>query len=104
MPNYTESKMEFADFLFERQKVVCYGMRNKAGGDTTVLNFPSEQLACDFRETFLHDRSFGVLQNEAQLICLTDYDTLMRWPGDDPRVHFLTYSRDFMMGTLAHIA
>lgn len=103
MQDYFESKLEFADFTFERQKVVCYGFRNEAGGDTTVLNFPSKRAASDFRATFLGQRSFAILQNEAQIICLTDYETLMRISDDDPRVRCLNYSRDFLMGTLAHV-
>ena len=103
MPDYTESEVEFADFTFERQKVVCYGLRNRAGGDTTVLNFCSRRAAQAFRSAFLQERSFDILQNDAQIICLTDYDTLMRRSNDDPRVRCLNYSRDFMMGTLAHV-
>lgn len=102
MPSYTESTMEFADFTFERKKVVCYGLKNNAGGTTTILNFPSVRIANEFREAFLHKRTFQVVQNDAQLICFTDYDRVMRGSEDDPRILFLNYSRDFMMGTLAH--
>lgn len=103
MDSFQESTMEFADFIFERQKVVCYGLRNTAGGTTTILNFPSAALADSFRSAFLDNRNFRIVQNEAQLVCLADYDTVMRKSDDDPRVRYLHYSRDFMMGTLAHI-
>ncbi|MEW9919111.1 hypothetical protein AB2B41_05830 [Marimonas sp. MJW-29] len=94
--------MEFADFTFEKQKVVCYGLLNNAGGTTTILNFSSAELADEFRATFLEDRDFRIIRNDAQLICLADYDTVMRRSDGDPRVRCLKYSRDFMMGTLAH--
>lgn len=103
MQSYKESKLEFADFTFERQKVVCYGLLNNAGGSTTVLNFPSVTLADEFFDAFLRDRNFHVLKNDAQLICLADYDVVMRKSDSDPRVRYLNYSRDFMMGTMAHI-
>lgn len=103
MQGYEESQMEFADFIFDRQKVVCYGLCNNAGGATTILNFPSVRMADAFREAYLRQRNFRIVQNEAQLICLTDYDTVMRRSEDDPRVRCLTYGRDYMMGTLAHV-
>lgn len=103
MQSYRESTMEFAAFTFERQKVVCYGLQNNAGGTTTVLNFPSLRLASDFHKAFLNRRDFQIIQNDAQLVCLADYDRVMRNSDHDPRVHYLNYSRDFMMGTLAHI-
>jgi hypothetical protein len=103
MQSYRESTMEFADFIFERQKVVCYGLHNNAGGTTTVLNFPSFRLASEFREAFLDKRNIQIIQNEAQIICLADYDRIMRNSDDDPRVRYLNYNRDFMMGTLPHI-
>jgi hypothetical protein len=101
---YRESIVEFADFAFEREKVVCYGLQNNGGGTTTVFNFPSQQLAQSFREAFLCERNFKIVQNDAQLICFADYDRVMRKLDDDPRVRYLNYNRDFMMGTLAHIA
>lgn len=104
MPSFRESTMEFADFNFDRQKVVCYALQNNAGGTTTILNFPSEKIAGNFREAFLHKRTFRLVQNGAQLICLTDYDTVMRKSADDPRIRYLNYNRDFMMGTLAHVS
>lgn len=103
MQSFDESKVEYADFAFERSKVVCYGLVNNAGGSTTVLNFPSVKLADTFQETFLRDRSFQTLQNDAQVICLADYDTVMRKSDEDPRVRHLNYNRDFMMGTLKHV-
>lgn len=102
MQNFNESKIEYADFAFECEKVVCYGLLNNAGGKTTVLNFPSESLASEFRQAFLENRKFQFFQNAAQLICLADYDRVMRIPDEDPRVRCLRYNRDFMMGTLAH--
>ena len=102
MPNFSDSKIEYADFAFERKKVVCYGLLNNAGGATTVLNFPNSKLANCFCDAFLRDRNFQTLQNDAQLICLANYDTVMRKSEDDPRVCFLKYNRDFMMGTLSH--
>lgn len=102
MQDYDESTMAFADFIFERQKVVCYGLQNNAGGTTTILNFPSPRLADAFRDAFLHGRNFKIVQNAAQIICLADYDTVMRRSDNDQRVRCLTYSRDFMMGTLTH--
>lgn len=104
MQSYRESTMLFADFNFERQKVVCYALQNNAGGTTTILNFPSERIADAFREAFLNKRNFQLVQNDAQLICLTDYDTVMRKSADDPRIRYLNYNRDFMMGTLAHVS
>jgi hypothetical protein len=95
--------MEFADFTFERKKVACYGLQNNAGGTTTILNFPSVRLASDFRKAFLEGRKFRIIQNDAQLICFADYDTVVKNSDDDPRVCHLSYSRDFMMGTLAHV-
>lgn len=103
MSDFTEGQMEFADFLFERQKVVCYGLQNTAGGTTTILNFPSKRLADEFRRTFLDGRSFTLIQNEAQLLCFADYDAVMRRAEDDARVRYLHYNRDFMMGTLQHL-
>lgn len=102
MRSFSESTMEFADFTFEMQKVVCYGLRNNAGGTTTILNFPSVTLADEFRACYLDRASFKIIQNDAQLICLADYDTVMDRSDGDPRVRCLKYSRDFMMGTLAH--
>ncbi len=102
MHTFEESRVEYADFTFDRVKVVCYGMMNTAGGNTTILNFPSTALADEFRWAFLEDRNFHILQNDAQLICLADYDTVMRKPDQDPRVRPLKYSREFMMGTLDH--
>lgn len=104
MTSYSENTMEFADFMFERQKVVCYGLKNNIGGTTTILNFPSRELAEEFTAAFLLDRAFEIVQNDAQIICLADYDRVMRLSGDDPRVRFLNYNRDFMMGTLAHVS
>ena len=78
MKDFEESLVEFADFSFDRQKVACYGLQNNAGGTTTVLNFPSVGLADEFREAFLCERTFQVLQNDAQVICFADYDTVMR--------------------------
>lgn len=103
MQDFRESTMIFADFTFDRQKVVCYGLQNNAGGATTVLNFPSVTTADAFREAFLNQRNFQIVQNDAQLICLKDYDTVMRKSEDDPRVRWLNYNRDFMMGTLSHL-
>ena len=103
MQSYLESIIEFADFTFERQKVVCYGLQNKAGGTTTILNFPSARLMQEFSQAFLSDRRFQIIQNGAQIICLAEYDRVMQKSDNDPRVHYLNYSRDFMMGTLAHI-
>ena len=103
MPNFDESKIEYADFTFERMKVICYGLLNTAGGTTTILNFPTSKLAEKFREAFLRDRKFQIVQNNAQLICLADYDTVMRRSDHDPRVQQLKYNRDFMMGTLSHV-
>lgn len=103
MENFSESKVEYADFAFERRKVACYGMINTAGGATTVLNFPSALLADEFSGAFLKDRNFQFFQNDAQLICLADYDTVMRKSHDDPRIRYLNYNRDFMTGTLAHV-
>ena len=102
MKSFDESRIEYADFAFERKKVVCYGLLNTAGGATTVLNFPSANLADEFRDAFLRDRNFQILQNDAQVICLADYDTVMRKSDQDPRVRYLKYNRDFMMGTLSH--
>lgn len=104
MQSYRESTIEFANFTFERQKVVCYGLQNKAGGSTTILNFPTERLATAFREVFLEARKFQTFQNEAQLICMAEYDRVMRKSDDDARVHHLSYNRDFMMGTLSHLS
>lgn len=103
MPSYRESTMEFADFTFERQKVVCYGLQNNAGGTTTILNFPSVDLANEFCEEFLDKRELRIIQNDAQLICLAEYDEVMRKADGDPRVRYLNYNRDFLMGTLAHV-
>lgn len=102
MTGFNESLMEYGSFLFERQKVVCYGLQNTAGGTTTILNFPCTNSARQFQAAFLADRNFEVLQNQAQLLCMADYDTVMRKSDLDPRVKYLTYNRDFMMGTLAH--
>ncbi|MGA9254688.1 MAG: hypothetical protein WBV78_06040 [Roseobacter sp.] len=104
MQSFDESKIEYADFAFERGKVVCYGLLNNAGGTTTVLNFPSVKLAEKFRVAFLRDRNFQIMQNAAQVICLADYDTVMRKSDKDPRVRYLNYNRDFMMGTLTHLS
>ena len=104
MQSYRESQVEFADFIFDRQKVVCYGLQNTAGGTATLLNFPTPRLAAAFRRAYLGARSFQIIENEAQLICLADYDTVMRKSDDDPRVRALRYNRDFMMGTLAHLS
>ena len=104
MGRFDESKIEYADFAFERSKVVCYGLLNNAGGATTVLNFSSVKLADKFHEAFLRDRNFPIVQNDAQVICLSDYDTVMRKSDKDPRVRYLNYNRDFMMGTLAHLS
>jgi len=104
MTRFNESLMEYASFLFERQKVVCYCLQNSAGGTTTVLNFSGSELARQFQANFLADRNFEVLHNHAQLLCMADYDTVMRKSDHDPRVKHLTYNRDFMMGTLAHVA
>lgn len=103
MYDFEESRVEFAHFAFDRQKVACYGLQNTAGGSTTVLNFPSRALADAFDTAFLRDRNFEILRNEAQIICLTDYDSVMRRSGDDPRIRHLNYNREFMMGTLAHV-
>ncbi len=103
MPAFDESKIEYADFVFDCSKVACYGMINNAGGATTVLNFPSTKLADAFCGAFLENRNFETLRNDAQLICLADYDTVMRKSNDDPRVRYLNYNRDFMMGTLGHV-
>ena len=103
MKSFGESTMEFANFTFERQKVVCYGLKNNAGGTSTVLNFPSAKLADVFCEAFLRKRNIQYVQNDAQLICLTDYDTVMQESEEDDRVRHLHYNRDFMMGTLAHV-
>ncbi|WP_223428957.1 hypothetical protein [Tateyamaria pelophila] len=83
--------IEFADFTFELKKVVCYGFRNNAGGTTTVLNFSSVGAAHEFREAFLQTRNFLVIRNDAQLICMTDYESVMRKSEDDPRVRFLHF-------------
>ena len=104
MKSYQESTIEFASFIFERQKVACYGLLNNAGGNTTVLNFPNESAAVSFQMTFLTNRNFQLIQNDAQLICFADYETVMHRADDDARVRHLNYSRDFMMGTLAHIS
>ena len=103
MQNFDESTIEYAAFAFERRKVVCYGFLNNAGGMTTVLNFPSSGLGDRFRGEFLRERSLQIVQNDAQVICLTDYDHVMRKSDADPRIHHLNYNRDFMMGTLAHL-
>lgn len=103
MQDFDESRIEFADFFFERRKVVCYGLHNTAGGATTILNFPTCQLADQFSAAFLQERNFQIVQNDAQLICLADYETVMRRSDEDPRVRYLTCNRDFMMGTLAHL-
>lgn len=103
MRRFDESKVEYAGFAFERSKVVCYGLVNNAGGSTTVFNFPSVKLADRFQSAFLADSDFQTLQNDAQVICLTDYDTVMRKSLEDPRIRYLSYNRDFMMGTISHI-
>lgn len=102
MASFEESRVEYADFAFERQKVVCYGLLNTAGGATTILNFPSAALAQTFCAAFLQHRGFRVLRNDAQVICLADYERVMRNSEHDPRVRSLKYSRDYMTGTLAH--
>ena len=104
MGNFDESVMEYASFRFERAKVVCYGLHNAAGGTTTILNFPSARLARQFHDAFLSGRTFPVMQNQAQLLCMAHYDLVMQQSDPDPRVKSLTYSRDFMMGTLSHVA
>jgi len=104
MNGFDESMMEYASFLFERQKVVCYSLQNAAGGSITILNFPRSELARQFQMTFLGDRNFEVVHNHAQLLCMADYDTVMRKSDHDPRVKYLTYNREFMMGTLSHVA
>lgn len=101
--DYGESKMEFADFTFDRQKAVCYGLQNNAGGTTTIINFASQKLADRFRSAYLRDLEIRIIQNEAQLICFADYETVMRQSQDDPRVQSLHYNRDYMMGTLGHM-
>ena len=103
MQNLCESTIEYAGFIFDRRKVACYGMINKAGGITTVLNFDSTEVAASFCGAFLEDRNFRIVTNDAQVICLADFDTVMRRSNDDPRVQQLNYCRDFMMGTLAHV-
>ena len=102
MTSFRESTIEFANFNFERQKVVCYGLKNHSGGATTVFNFPTLALASKFRQNFLQNRDFETIQNAAQIICLADYDRVMRRSDNDPRVRCLHYNREFMMGTLAH--
>ena len=104
MNGFDESLMEYASFLFERQKVVCYCLQNTAGGTTTILNFQNSKLAAQFHAQFLADRNFEVVHNQAQLLCMADYDTVMRRSARDPRVKYLTYNREFMMGTLSHVA
>ncbi|MFC6636671.1 hypothetical protein GV827_20575 [Sulfitobacter sp. JBTF-M27] len=104
MKSFQESTVEFASFIFERQKVVCYGLLNNAGGTTTVFNFPDETTAVSFQQSFLDKRNFQLIQNDAQLICFADYETVMRKSEDDARIRHLNYSRDFMMGTLAHVS
>lgn len=104
MQYFDESRIEFADFAFERQKVACYGLRNNGGGATTVLNFPSKTLADAFYDSFLRDRRFEIFHNHAQVICLTDYEHVMRRTYDDPRIRHMNYNRDFMMGTLEHLS
>lgn len=104
MKSHPESTVEFASFIFEQQKVACYGLLNNAGGNTTVLNFPSESAAVSFQTAFLKNRNFQLIQNDAQLICFADYETVIHKSEDDARVRHLSYSRDFMMGTLAHIS
>lgn len=101
--DYGESTVEFADFTFDRQKAVCYGLQNNAGGTTTIINFASERLADRFRTAYLNELNIRIIQNEAQLICFADYDTVMRKSQDDPRVQSLHYNRDYMMGTLGHM-
>jgi len=103
MQHFDESTIEFADFAFERQKVACYGLQNNGGGATTVLNFPSKSLADDFHDSFLKNRHFNVFRNEAQIICLTGFERVMRLSNDDPRIRHLKYNRNFMMGTLEHL-
>lgn len=101
--DYGESTVEFADFTFDNQKAVCYVLQNNAGGTTTIINFASERLADRFRAAYLRDLNIRIIQNEAQLICFADYDTVMRGSQDDPRVQALHYNRDYMMGTLGHM-
>ncbi len=102
--SFQESTVEFASFIFERQKVVCYGLLNNAGGTTTILNFPDDNLALSFQLSCLDKRNFQLMQNGAQLICFADYETVMRNSEDDARIRHLNYTRDFMMGTLAHVS
>jgi hypothetical protein len=104
MNSFDESSMEYASFLFEGQKVVAYCLQNSAGGTATILNFPASELARQFQMTFLADRNFEVLHNQAQLLCITEYATVMRTSDHDPRVKYLTFSRDYLTGTLSHIA
>ena len=104
MKSYQESTIEFGSFIFEGQKVACYGLLNNAGGNTTVLNFPNKSAAVSFQMAFLNNRNFQLMRNNAQLICFTDYETVMRRSEDDIRIRHLNYSRDLMMGTLAHIS
>ena len=103
MTEFYESPMEYASFIYERSKVICYGLKNNAGGTVTVLNFVDRILAEQFKVEFLTDRGFEVFHNQAQLVCLSDYDTVMRRSNNDPRVKYLHYNREFMMGTLAHV-
>lgn len=102
--SFQESTIEFASFIFEQQKVICYGLLNNAGGTTTVLNFADDKSALLFQLSFLDKRNFQLIQNEAQLICFADYETVMRKSEDDARIRHLNYTRDFMMGTLAHVS
>ena len=95
--------MEYASFIYERSKVNCYGLNNNADGTVTVLNFVDRTLAKQFKAEFLTDRGFEVFHNQAQLVCLSDYDTVMRRSDNDPRVKYPHYKREFMMGTLAHV-
>ena len=101
--DYCESTVEFADFTFDRQKAVCYGLQNNAGGTTTIINFASERLADRFRNAYLRELNIKIIQNKAQLICFADYQTVMCKSNDDPRVQSLHYNRDYMMGTLSHL-
>ena len=103
MKDFDESALEFANFIFDRKKVVCYGLQNAASARQTIINFPVETRSDAFRAPVLLGRNFRIIQNGAQIICLADYDTVMRRSAEDPRIQPLRYSRDYMMGTLSHM-
>ena len=69
-----------------------------------IFNFPCSKLAAQFHEQFLADRNFEVVHNQAQLLCMADYYTVMHRSDRDPRVKYLSDNREFMMGTLSHVA